>query len=246
MNNVAAEHSIVPLRTGPIACRACDLNAICRITGLLAYEGGRPRQPTGALRALRPGASLFRAGAPAHALFAIRQGTVKLTQVTPEGDERIVSFHTPGEVLGLEAFALGAYVCDATALDAVQCCELPLPLFSERGVQTAELANAVVQLLSRAAAVRPSLARGSARERVVNFLLDISRRLAERGLDAAQLKLSMSRLEIANLLDTRIETVSRTLQQLNRERAIHVRGDRVRLLTLGSTATSAPATVRLT
>ena len=40
--------------------------------------------------------------------------------------------------------------------------------------------------------------------------------------------------DIANLLDTRIETVSRVLQQLNREQAIHVRGNRVRLLTLAS------------
>ena len=48
-------------RVGPIACRACDLNAICRIAGLIAYEGGRPRQPTGALRAIRPGAALYRA-----------------------------------------------------------------------------------------------------------------------------------------------------------------------------------------
>lgn len=236
MNNVVVEKINSTLRPGPIACRACDLNTICRITGLIAYEGGRQRQPTGALRALRPGASLYRAGAPAHALFAIRQGTIKLTQVSPEGDERIVSFHTPGEVLGLESFAMGSYICDATALEQVQCCELPLPLLSERAPQTAELANAVVQLLSRAAAIRQSLARGSARERVTNFLLDLSRRMGERGLDPTQLKLSMSRLEIANLLDTRIETVSRTLQQLNREQAIHVRGDRVRLLTLGAPA----------
>ncbi|HEX2494213.1 MAG TPA: cyclic nucleotide-binding domain-containing protein [Steroidobacter sp.] len=221
-------------RIPPIACRACDLNTICRLTGLVAYEGGRPRQPTGALRTLRPGAALFRAGAPASALFAIRQGTIKLTRVTAEGDERIVSFHTPGEVLGLEAFSMGAYVCDAIALEPVQCCELPLPLFSDRTAQRAEIAAALVQLLSRAVAIRPDFARGSARERVMNFLLDLSQRYAERGLDASELRLSMSRLEIANLLDTRIETVSRTLQQLNREQVIHVRGNRVRLVNAAS------------
>ena len=219
-------------RITPIACRFCDLNAVCRITGLLAYEGGRPRQGVGALRTLRAGAALYRAGAPAHSLFAIRQGMIKLIRVTREGDERIVSFHTPGEVLGLESFALGAYACDAIALEPVQCCELPLPLLNDRSPETTDLATELVQLLSRGAGLRPELARGSARARVTNFLLDLSQRFASRGLDAAQLKLSMSRLEIANLLDMRIETISRTLQQLNREAAIHVRGNRVRLLDL--------------
>lgn len=221
-------------RVGPIACRACDLNAICRIAGLIAYEGGRPRQPTGALRAIRPGAALYRAGAPAHALYAIRLGTIKLTRVTMEGEERLVSFHTPGEVLGLEAFSQAGYACDAIALEAAQACELPLPLLNDRSSQAAELAAELVRLLSRAAAFPREFARGSARERVTNFLLDLSHRLASRGFDPRHLKLSMSRLEIANLLDTRIETVSRVLQQLHREQAIQVRGNRVRLLTLAS------------
>jgi len=42
----------------------------------------------------------------------------------------------------------------------------------------------------------------------------------------------MSRGEIANLLDARIETVSRVLQQLHREQAIRVRGGKVSLLSL--------------
>ena len=154
--------------------------------------------------------------------------------MTLEGEEQIVSFNTPGEVLGLEAFSQAGYACDAIALETVQACELPLPLLNDRSSQAAELTRELVRLLSRAAAIPRQLARGSARDRITNFLLDLSHRLASRGFDPTHLKLSMSRLEIANLLDTRIETVSRVLQQLNREQAIHVRGNRVRLLTLAS------------
>jgi CRP/FNR family transcriptional regulator len=224
----------------PIACRACDLNAICRVAGLITYENRRQPNQASVLRTVRPGSALFLAGAPAHALYAIRQGTVKLTCVSLEGEERIVSFHLPGEVLGLEAFSRGAYACDAIALEPVQFCELPLPVLNATDASSSELARGLVQLLSRAAAIRPDLARGSARERVTNFLLDLSRRRADRGLDPDVLKLSMSRLEIANLLDTRIETVSRMLQQLNPERIIDVHGSRVRLLNL-PTRTPPPA-----
>ena len=171
----------------PIACRACDLNAICRLTGLLANESTRPRR-TGGLRTLRSGAVLFRAGAPAHTLFAIRQGTMKLTHVTTEGDERIVSFHVPGEVLGLEAFAQGTYACDAVALENAQCCELPLPALEGHTPQTAALATQFLRVLgSNTFAVQSPLARGSARERIVNFLLDLSRRLRDRGFDGTRM-----------------------------------------------------------
>jgi CRP/FNR family transcriptional regulator len=216
----------------PIACRACDLNAVCRISGLIAYRDGHPRRVTSGLRTVRPGALLFRAGAPARAMFAIRQGAMKLTHVSAEGDERIVSFHMPGEVIGLEAFSQGVYACDAVALETVQCCELPVPAFVDQTPQTAALATEMVRVLSGTVAVRPPLARGSARSRVINFLLDLSQRLKARGFDPTRLKLSMTRLEIANLLDTRIETVSRTLQRLHREQLIQVRGNRVRLLKL--------------
>jgi CRP-like cAMP-binding protein len=42
----------------------------------------------------------------------------------------------------------------------------------------------------------------------------------------------LSRQEIAELLDTRIETISRMMQKLAREEAISVRGSKVRLLGL--------------
>lgn len=219
-------------RVGPVACRNCDLNAICRLTGLIAYDGGRPKQSTGRLRTLRAGAALYSVGQAAGALFAVREGMIKLVRLNAEGDERIVSFHTPGEVIGLEAFGTGAYSSDAVALGNVQCCELPVPPLNDESPRTAAVAAQLVHLLSRAAAVQPAFSRGSARQRVTEFLLDLARRMRARGFDGSELRLSMSRLDIANLLDTRIETVSRMLQELSRERVIHVRGNRVRLLSL--------------
>src|SRR5690606_27406245 len=149
-----------------------------------------------------------------------------------EGDEHVLAVHTPGEVLGLEAFGRGVYACDAIALQSVVCCELPLPQIAEQGARVRELGAAIVRLLSQAAEPRLHLERGSARQRVTAFLLDLAQRLERRGLDGRQFALGLSRQEIADLLDTRIETVSRTMQQMNRERAIRVRGGSVSLLSL--------------
>lgn len=217
---------------GPIACRSCDLNEICRLSGLIAFEGGRSRQPTGALRTVRRGAPLFRAGAPAHSLYAVRQGMLKTVQVSADGDEHILALHTPGEVLGLEAFGMGTYASDAIALQPAVCCELPLPLLGEYGTRAHEIGSALVRLLSRATASHVNPTRGSIRRRVTIFLLDLAARLERRGLDGNQFTLGLSRQEIADFLDTRIETVSRMMQQLNREHAIRVRGSKVSLLAL--------------
>ena len=219
---------------GPVGCRSCDLHEICRLTGLLAYDSGRSRQSTGTLRTVQAGAALYRAGDPAHMLYAVRQGLLKTVHVSADGDEQILALNTPGEVLGLEAFGRDAYANDVIALQTVVCCELPMRLLGEHGMRVKELDHALIRLLGGNIAPRPNAARGPMRQRVTNFLLDLGSRLARRGLDGRQFALGLSRREIADLLDTRIETVSRVIQQLNREQAIRVRGSKVKLLALGA------------
>lgn len=219
---------------GPVACSACDLNEVCRLSGLIALEGGRPRQSTGTQRLVNPGAYLYHTGAPATALYAVRQGLLKVVHVTADGDEHTLGVAMPGEVLGLEAFSFGTYAADTIALQPVVCCELPLSML-EHGARIRELATALLQLASRATAPKLEQARGSIRARVVQFLLDLSARLERRGLDGRQFMLGLSRRELADLLDARIETVSRMMQRLHREQAIQVRDNSVTLLKLSNT-----------
>lgn len=214
---------------GPVGCRSCDLHEICRLTGLLGYHCGRSRQSTGTLRTLDAGDRLFRAGDRAQLLYAVRQGLLKTVQVSADGDEQILSLNTPGEVLGLEAFSTGTYACDVIALQPVVCCELPMRLLGEGEARVGEVDAALIRLLGRAAVPRPNLSRGPIRRRVTNFLRDLGQRLESRELDGRRFTLGLSRGEIADLLDTRIETVSRVLQQLHRENAIELRGGRVKL-----------------
>lgn len=223
---------------GPIACRACDLNEVCRLCGLIALETGAAKQSRGALRTVEPGAPLFRAGAPAHSVYAIRQGMVKAVRVTADGDETVLDTHIPGEVVGLEGLGMGTYACDTIALNRVVCCEVPLPMLGEQSARVRPLSAALVRLLSRAVAPRANPARGPMRERVTTFLLDLAQRLSQRGLDGQRFSLGLSRQELANLLDSRVETISRLIQRLHRERLIHVEGNLVTLLALAPSAST--------
>lgn len=232
MSNVS-KHERVTKRARPIACRDCDLNELCRLAVLIAHHDGRDsRTAVGTWRTIERGAALFRTGDAANGLFAVRQGMIKSVHLTEDGHERIVAFHTPGEVIGVEAFRADAYICDAIAVEPSLCCELPLPEHGAQSPHAHSVLTSIVRLLSTAAPLTAPLTRGSARERVTRFLFDLSTRLQKRGMNGRHFKLPMSRTEIANILDTRVETVSRTLQQLHREGAICVRGSTVELLDL--------------
>lgn len=219
---------------GPIACRSCDLHEVCRLCGLIAIEEQHGLQRTGALRTLRPGARLFRAGEPAHSLFSVRQGMLKTVEIGADGEERIIGISTPGDVVGTEAFGTRIYAHDVVALQPVVCCELPLSLLSDQYSRVRELSAALINLLSRASAPRATLARGTSRERVAGFILDLARRLDRRGLDGRRFSLGMTRQEIASLLDTRIETVSRMIQKMHRAREIDIEGQEVTLRSLSA------------
>lgn len=157
---------------------------------------------------------------------------LKTVHLDTNGNEQILALNTPGDVLGLEAFSTGAFANDVIALQTVVCCEMPLRQLDEHRTRFREFGAALVRLLSKSIAPRPHPARGSVRQRLTTFLLDLSARLQQRGLDGRQFTLGLSRREIADLLDTRIETISRMMQELHRENVIRVRGKKIRMLAL--------------
>jgi CRP/FNR family nitrogen fixation transcriptional regulator len=75
------------------------------------------------------------------------------------------------------------------------------------------------------------LGRKSAVERIATFLLDLAARISEDG----HVDLPMSRIDIADHLGLTIETVSRSLTQLEREGVIEVPAHR-RLIVLSNRA----------
>jgi CRP-like cAMP-binding protein len=72
---------------------------------------------TAPVRQIGPGTRLFSAGEPAHNLFFLATGMVKLTEVSITGDERIVRLYQRGEIFGESCFLQAAQLYGATALE---------------------------------------------------------------------------------------------------------------------------------
>lgn len=228
---IAARHGALDAE---LSCGRCALNRICLPAHLSPHE---VRILEGAVergRELPAGARLVHAGCRMRALYVVRSGSAKAYSVTSAGDERVRGFHLPGEVVGLEAFAEGRHLCEIVALEPLRYCMIPIRRLEQLMETLPSLWHEIVRLLSQAIEEAQRLRAGTgfegARERLADFLLDLSRRLERRGLSSTQFRLSMSRRDIAHHLGLTLETVSRNLGAFKREGWVEVRKRYIKLL----------------
>ena len=163
-------------------------------------------------------------GEPAEFLFNVTSGTVRLYKLLPDGRRQITGFLSNGDFLGI---ALNdSYTYSAEAVDGVSVCrfsrrklELLLdkyPHLEKRllGLASNELVQAQDQMML--------LGRKTAKEKIISFLLSLSRRQVGIGRDASPVALPMSRSDIADYLGLTTETVSRTFSLLKRDQLIRI------------------------
>lgn len=154
---------------------------------------------------------------PAEYLYKVVSGAVRTYRVLHDGRRQIGAFLLPGDMFGLEAGATHASsaeaVTDAIVLVIKRSAVMTL---AERDPEAArQLWTLTAQELGRAQQHMLLLIR-NAQERIASFLLE----MADRVPAGDSVELPMSRQDIADYLGLTIETVSRTLTQLEAEAAI--------------------------
>jgi len=163
---------------------------------------------------------IYGEGELAEFVYNVISGVVRTHRVLDDGRRQISSFYFPGDLFGLEV----GEDHSATA-EAVSTCEIGVikrkaldRMTSDNCSAARELWALTSQELNRAKAHLLLLGRKTAVERVASFLLD----MADRSDDDEGVKIPMSRSDIADYLGLTIETVSRTLTQLERSGAIEL------------------------
>jgi len=169
------------------------------------------------------GEHVFRKGDRFEAIAAVRAGAIKTYVVDRDGRERVVGFHLPGEVIGLDAIDGEHYPCNAVALDTVWLCRFSFTRMAALASRLPELQNHLFRLLSRDIGAATRLAGDwSADQRIAAFLLGLSQRLASRGFSPRRFQLTMARTDIGNYLRLAPETVSRVLKRFQDDNLIVV------------------------
>jgi CRP/FNR family transcriptional regulator len=179
-----------------------------------------------------PKTMLFDQGAHAGSVFNVTEGIVRLYKSLPDGRRQIVGFALPGDFLGLAL--MDRYGVAAEAVTEVRVCRFARPAFLGYVDSKPHLLRRLHEFagheLSLAQDQMLLLGRRSAEEKVVAFLLNLQARFGRIGAASVTVPLPMSRQDIADYLGLTIETVSRTLTRLAREKLLVIVPDGVRLL----------------
>lgn len=228
------DKNVISLDKIKVACRDCSLSTLCLPMGLRPDDVDRLDAIVKRNRPLQRGDHLFRAGDTFRNLYVVKTGAVKTFTQTNDGDEHVVGFHLPGEVLGLDAIQDGQHGCSARALETTAICELPFERLEDLSANIPSLQHQMFRLLSKEigqeADMMALLGRSTAEERVASFLLSLSERFRRRGFSPTDFFLSMSRQEIGSYLGLALETVSRLFTRFQDEKILKVERKHVQIL----------------
>ena len=176
-----------------------------------------------------PGRELCRQSERSYKVYRVRSGAVASYRLFSDGRRQVMSFHLPGDFIGLEAgveYGATAVALTPTSVEVMRRSELSDMAATDPGLARA-LWDVCVQAFHRSEEHALVLARHGAVERVAAFLVDF----ASRTRKGWAFELPMTRQDLADYLGLTIHTVSRTLSQLETSGLIEARSSRqVRLL----------------
>jgi CRP-like cAMP-binding protein len=202
---------------GPVDCCACGMRDQSLFADLDDQDFALIRAPIDSV-ALKAGEVLFSEGAAALGVFTLREGLIKLVRVTHDGRQRIVRVQRPFDVVGLEALSTGHYESTAVALTDIALCRLPLSVIHQLGTHSPHLHQRLTDkwhdALKQADDWLADLNFGTARQRVAHFILKM------RSPTDSQIATLFSREDMGAMLDLKLETVSREVSALVREKAM--------------------------
>ena len=176
-------------------------------------------QSGGLARSFGKDEEIYGEGDSATWVFKVISGVVRSCKILSDGRRQIDAFHVAGDIFGIErgtTYRFSAEAVGPATVQALRRCNLEALATSDTALARQVVATALLNL-ERAQQHMILLGRKSATEKVATFLLEMADRVH---VDA--IELSMSRGDIADYLGLTIETVSRTLTQLERDGVIAV------------------------
>jgi CRP/FNR family transcriptional regulator, cyclic AMP receptor protein len=177
----------------------------------------------------RRGNILFREGDEASAIFVICSGRAKVSATSREGRTLILRIASTGDVLGVGAALRGEeYEATAEAIEPCQVRALRTKFFKQMLQEHGDASLGVAQTLAkdyRAAFDEACLIGlpGSPAARIARLILDWSKN-AKVGTPNSVVTMPLTHDELASMVATTRETVTRTLGRFRKEKLISMHG----------------------
>jgi len=215
------------------SCSLCAMSHICLPLGVEKKDIEQLELLVKTSASLHQNDTVFRQGDAFTKVYAVKSGTLKSTRVDENGNERIIGFHLPGELIGLDGIYPNTYCSSTTALDTAALCEMNYDKLTELCSTIPSLQRQLLRLLSRdiydSHINHAENAEQTAMQKLASFLHNLSIRYELRGYSASDFKLAMSRQDIANHLGLTPETVSRLLKRFKEDEIVAIENKHIHI-----------------
>ncbi len=216
------------------SCKNCSLVELCLPRGLNSNDLYALDDIIQQRKLVRKGETIFHQGEKSGCIFAVRSGSVKIFTTAKNGEEQILGFHLPGELLGLDGLDNQIHSCSGVALDTSTICELPIDDLNVLCVKIPGLQQQLLSLISNEITKDHTmlllLARRNAEQKLATFFINLSNRFKARGYSADEFDLTMSRYDIGNYLGLADETISRLISNFRDRKFIDADRKKIKII----------------
>jgi CRP-like cAMP-binding protein len=185
----------------------------------------------------RRGEIIFYEGNPSLAVYCVYTGRVKLLKAGRKGTEEAIRLLGPGEIFGYRALVANEpYAATAQAVEPSTVCAIPRDGFLDLLRRDCDIALRLLSRLARELRISEeqmiSRSQDSVARRTAAFLLSIFSGALGDLQDGSKMTIPLTRIEIAQIIGTSPETLSRTLKELNNKGIIGTKGAEFQILNL--------------
>ncbi|PKM87911.1 MAG: Crp/Fnr family transcriptional regulator [Firmicutes bacterium HGW-Firmicutes-12] len=169
---------------------------------------------------LKKGDFLFKQGDIADSCYIVKEGTIKLTKLTEDGEESVVHVINAGEILGESTLfrSISFHPVTAIALENVKVCYLSRNMLEQLVKKNPDLAWELIVNLSNQIYKNwekiLELNTQTTPEKVIGFFRQMAREYGEPCDKGTRIKIRLTQEEIASMVGASRVMVSKSLQKL--------------------------------
>jgi CRP/FNR family transcriptional regulator, cyclic AMP receptor protein len=184
------------------------------------------------LKTYPAGAAIFSEGEACSGLYIVQQGTIKIFKVSSNGREQVLSIDGPGSsVAELPVFDGGAYPASATAMTDAALVFVSRHDFRSLCLEYPEVALKVLRVvggrLRRLVGIIEELSFSTVAHRLASLLLDLAHRTGRTTPSGVEFNLPATNQELAAMIGTVRELVSRNMSRLQAAGILTIDGRRI-------------------
>ncbi|MGH1536435.1 MAG: helix-turn-helix domain-containing protein [Gammaproteobacteria bacterium] len=217
-----------------LSCSNCSFGKLCLPKDQNSSEVNIIDDVIKHRRIVHKGENIFRHGEKSGYIYAIRSGSVKTQIPTKLGEEKILGFHLPGEIIGFDCFDNQSHKNSGIALEKSVICIFPLTELNNLSIKIQKVHDRLFSLMSeeieKAHLVIKILAKSNPEQKLASFLINLSEKLKARDRSSKVFDLSMSRYDIGNFLGLADETVSRSFSKLREYKLVDAERKNITIL----------------